>query len=1123
MAGRWRDPAAFRPGPVEATASRPTRRQGIALLAVLVVVASLVTAVSYLVRPDEARSFHLFGGSMFLADAVAPVAVDLASGQPTVRLVDASAQVGATSAGDVAVTPMGTDTLLTDRRTGEFNIVDTTGFVIKKDGGVPLPQRAGATGVRAVPARDFAYIEQSSPTGTSVYLVGETTVQSATAGTTVKPRAFRSLPETTSLAAGSAAATGNDLWLLTGGSAAGGAAATRTVRHLSLVDGSPPGSTLRSRAAGSVTGPAAIATAGTTVAVASRDRVQLFDGAGARRTVRFPAVAGLDTVLAASDTTSRAAFLLHGTAGWSVLSVSTDGDGRRGPTRLTGIPASASLVPPALSEGALYTVDAASGDLWRVGTGGSAGRVPGAGSYPVVRQDGRPIEGSGFGDAYVTASGPRVIVNSPNHLMAVAVFTDGSRAPVEFTKSDAVTVSAGGGAEALLRSRGDVPDKTTDPGRNTPAPKPVSPINNTIDCTATSQTPHIPALGTPVPGSRSVLLTWTYPVTGRTDCIPTTYAVGVRLLSGGAPQPPSTVTVTGQLGVNLAGLYPATRYELTVTAYLNGRGTRSAPIQVTTGPEGPTAPLGVTAAPDNAGNWAISWRSCGAASDGCLPAQSWRVVPQLCDGTGLAGAPGQLDVPADPTTTIQPGARLVGGTPLLGRGVRFQVEGIGPNGEIGAPSASTACTTSWRPPIASAVRLTASRPADVAVGETGSTTLSLDLGADPVATAGGVGASVTFTLAGPGGTQQRTATGRGSVLTETFGNVEAGGTYTASASVSPPGHPEAAITVSADSITPRAQWPSLGLDASCASTSLIACTLSVKIRNITETQANGETFALTGDSALRCGQTSTKLADGFDSASMTVTKSVSQLNQFYGNCTVTLTLVEADRTAFFGGVPSRETSTGVDLGAAASADLRSGDFTAEWSAQGGSSARVDYTGDKDLATLTRDWNSTLYAPDGTRCGSDGSVPDPTYVPAGSCVQPYGDQTTGWKVTLTYTDATDGDPHSVDVALADGAPPGYQACTPAGFTAQWGASRADGVTVTSDGGDLGGCTGLSYELRTGDGTSCGTASGAPPATVALTCGDPAGTDWTVTVTWTEPDGGAGRSNPDPPVTGDPPLE
>src|SRR4051812_38989531 len=133
MTGRWRDRSGFRADPDAAPASRPSRRQTIALVAVLALVAGAVALVSYLIRPEKARAFDLFHGSLFLSDQNSPVAVDLTTGKPTLRLQGAAQQVGIGKTGNqtLSVVPLTDHTLLLNQTTGEFNMVDNSGFVVK--------------------------------------------------------------------------------------------------------------------------------------------------------------------------------------------------------------------------------------------------------------------------------------------------------------------------------------------------------------------------------------------------------------------------------------------------------------------------------------------------------------------------------------------------------------------------------------------------------------------------------------------------------------------------------------------------------------------------------------------------------------------------------------------------------------------------------------------------------------------------------------------------------------------------------------------------------------------------------------------------------------------------------
>ena len=1137
-------PTAFRAAPSAVPAARPTRRQAAALLAVLALVMGTVVAVSYLVRPDRARSFDLFHGSVFLADSVAPVAVDLASGRPTVRLIDADAQVGARTSSDLTVTPLSQGTLLLNRVSGEFNMVASTGFVVKTNGGVPIAARPGSTQTTAVADGELAYVEQTGPTGTSVYLVGQTTVETASnVAAKVRPRAFRSMPEPGSTDPGAAASAGGDLWVLLG------SGDRQIVRRLALPPNSSTGATLRSTDHGRVDGPAALASAAASsiftptsadsgpaaadvVGVASADRIRVLQGSVTLGTARFPAVAGLDRVLPASDGVGRLSYLFHGSAGWSVASVNTAGGDLRGPDRLTGLPADAALTAPAASGDSLYTMDTTSGRLIRIGADNRVEAIAGVPTYPLAEQGGRVVEPGGFSDGQVVARGSRVIYNSPTHLNAVVVFTDGSHRPLTIAKSSAVSVSAAGGAESLTRSRADAASPRTTP---TPAPQPKAdnPVNNKIDCKSVRQKPHIPTIVGATPGSRTVALTWTYPLLGPQDCAPSTYEVSVRVLTANAPSPPSTVRVQGQQSVNLAGLFPATQYELTVGAYINGQGTESAPRRVTTGPEGPAPPTGVSAGTDSDGNWNVTWSSCGSAQKGCVPAATWRVVPEFCDGRGLSGAPAALSVTADPTSVAQPPAQLRGGDALLGRGLRFQVEGTGVQGTVGEPSSYTACTYSWARPIASQLSLHASTKPLGSLGGTTTATVTLDAGSNAARATGGVGAQVTYTLTSGGSTVK--TIGPTTDTSVTFSGITAGEQYQVRASVAPPRHADAAVTVGPIPVqAATAPWPAVSAQVVSVDddSSPTTATYTVQIRGVTSASARGETFDVHG--SLLCANASDDAsASGVDPADP-LTFTTDRTKNNFGSCRVQVRLTQSgsltDPPLFGDGTSSNTAVTPAFQIAAPTLPVLGGavNFAASWTGDGTSSA-VAITSDSSLIGLFgRDFDVTVTGPDGTQCGGytgAGSLQDVSIDQ--SCISRSGQSGDGWTVTIshfTYFGADQGP--FVVTGISGGQAPSYtpQVCDvgAAGLSALWsGSSAAPAITVNAaDSGALKNCGGFSYTVNAPSG-DCGTASGTPSQTVPVTCSDtPTTPGWSVTVAYQDLDGTTKTAQPVT-VTGDPP--
>ena len=158
--------SAFRPDPNLAPASRPSRRQAVALLAVLALASGVVAVLSYVIRPERARAFDLFHGSVFLSYQLGPVAVDLASGKPTLQLVNANPQVGITGSEVLNTVPLADHTLLLNPATGEFNMVDNNGFIVKRSGGgVPLPPRSTTAAASRSPNAPDQRLPQASTPG----------------------------------------------------------------------------------------------------------------------------------------------------------------------------------------------------------------------------------------------------------------------------------------------------------------------------------------------------------------------------------------------------------------------------------------------------------------------------------------------------------------------------------------------------------------------------------------------------------------------------------------------------------------------------------------------------------------------------------------------------------------------------------------------------------------------------------------------------------------------------------------------------------------------------------------------------------------------------------------------
>jgi hypothetical protein len=1030
----WRR-SATRPRQLGAALSRT---QALALLLGLSLTVAAVAVAAVLVSPNRARSFDLIHGSVFLADVRAPVAVDLATGKPTVRLLGASTQVNAGSSSDLSVTALADSTLLLNAQTGEFNMVDGTGFVVKTTaGGVPLPQQAGASKAMAVAAGAEAYVVRSG-TNTSAFLVNTATVQSATnAKAKITPRASAVLNQPSSAAPGSAVSADGDLWLLTGPPAG------QTLRQLGLPADSQTGAQLTATVRATVTGVAALASTplasgAEQVALADSSQLRLFSG-GAEHTVAVNGLNGVDQILPVSSSQSMTAFLYHDAKGWAVVSAAIGGTGAD-VKRIAKIGHASSLAAPAMSNGKLYTMDELTGALYQLSPDGSAAALSGQAAYPVSVKNGKSVEAADFGDAQVMAERSRVLFNSPDHVLALAAFTDGSHQPGVIDKSSAADLNAAGGASAITTKHNSTIKKNSAnaPKPQTPQPKPVTPvapaINNNVSCKTTTQTPHVPTITTATSASRSVLLNWNYPLLDSQDCAPSTYVVTLKTLTEGSPGAPGQVTVQGQDGVNITGLYPGTRYQISVTAYLNGRGTASPPVIVTTGPEGPAAPTAVTGATDSSGSWSVSWHACGSVKSGCVPATNWTVIPKFCDGLGLSNQPPPIPVIGDPTLT-QFSTSFAGGTALLGRGMSFTVQGISQAGNVGTTSAATACTYSWSPPNPAQLHLGASKPDQTSLGGTTSSTFTLDVGSTPLAATGGLGAQITFQLLAGG--RVVASKGPGTAITAVFDGISAGTSYTGKAIVAPPHHPEAAVTVGPVTVSTRSGWPALAITNAkvTAGSDPTKGTLAVNLGGLSSSAASGERFNLTGNSVFSCGGGNVSLplnnSGAFDPSSYTITANVDLL-QYYGDCSVNIQLAEDPGTetnpSVFGDTESPTLTSSVSMPGIPTGGLGPSEFSAAWDAAANRNHRSTITvqlnsNDPSLFFVVG-WSEQVSDNDQhDHCGSASSKPTVTIEVRQSCVDDHGAEQNAWTVVVKYRSLGAADLKTVTVQVT-GTPPTY---------------------------------------------------------------------------------------------------
>ena len=375
----------------------------------------------------------------------------MATGQPTVRLDGVYDQVGTTNPRDVLAVPVQTGTMLINARTGTFNLLGKDNYVVDSaGGGVGLGTLHGLTGASGLGAGPDAYILRYAPNST-VSLVDEATVNAgarleravAVTGSrpapAAAPRGFASLGSPVLDEPGSAAVSGADLWVLVGAGSG-----CRVVQLGPISTGNGLASTSRATLPAACSR-VALEPLGPEVGVAWPGHVRLFNPSGPRRgtDVGVASTRSADRYLPVSGANGDLWFLSHATGGWSVLGISPNGAVTH-QSALVRFGARADPVAPVESGGVLYTLDQASvgqPTLWTIAPfDGEMFPVHGAPTYPVAS----PSERAVFSGAQVLVDGPRVVFNNPGSLLAVVVFTDGSRAPVVVDKSRAMAVSATG-------------------------------------------------------------------------------------------------------------------------------------------------------------------------------------------------------------------------------------------------------------------------------------------------------------------------------------------------------------------------------------------------------------------------------------------------------------------------------------------------------------------------------------------------------------------------------------------------------------------------------------------------------------------------------------------------------
>jgi Fibronectin type III domain len=864
-------------------------------------------------RSEPAQRPQLFGGSLVLEDTHPLAVLDLATAQVTVRLQGVDSEVGSADYSNIQVVPVPEGTMLVNRISGTFNMLGKDDYLVDAAGaGVGLGRLQGGSHAAAVASGRAAFIVRFAPRST-VSLVDQTTVAAAArleaaatgrdvgspagqrgrAGpAAVAPRGFAALPGRVPFQPGSDATSGGDLWVLVQVPSGCQLEELRPVSPARLVPA------VRTTIPGGCASAAVEGQPGS-VAVASPGHVRLFEPGGPVRGVDVPVpqMAAADRFLPVTGPERGVSFLARTASGWWLFSV-TPSDRLIGPSRLDEFGPSAEPVVPAISEGALYSLDGASTGqpaLWSIDPAtGSMHPIPGVANYPQFNATERPS----FNSAEVISDGPRVVFNNPSSLDAVVVFTDHSHPAVVVVKSDAVTVSATGpaafgGQGGAQRGRRKTGSSSNTPNRGLPV---VQPISQQIACATTTQKPYSPQITSVNPTSASVMISWSYALLDQTDCEPDSWSVHVIALTGGHQPGQPTQTVAGQGQYLFNGLRPATTYQAVVTAYINHQSTPSTPVTFTTSPRGPDAPASVTTTSDGKGDWVVSWTRC--VSAGCVvPADRWTVIGSAC-GTSFIGQPPMIQVPGR-QSSITINADSLG---LLGEEASFSIEGSLFSGLTGRATSDNSCTEAWRPPNPSAITLAS----DGATSGTDTFTATLQVEWTG-SRAEAFGSQSTLFVYSVGGH----SVGPTAETTVEVPGLADGEEYTATVTVTPVGHPAARTDITGRPFTRTIGWPpDLGVSVNgTVDSNPNFGTLAVNFSNLPP-----GSMAAQGD--VQCGGSggSEFAFNGEKLVAGAFTISNFNLDTMGGDCTLTATLSDTDNPNPYGGVSSKELTTAFTIG-----------------------------------------------------------------------------------------------------------------------------------------------------------------------------------------------------------------
>ena len=976
-----------------------------------------------------------FGGSLVLNDHQGPVVLDLASGTASIQLANVNQAVSAPNTSAVSAIPVSDGSLLLNSVSGTFNFLGQNNVLVAPTGGgVALSGSSGFQRAAGFATGSDAYLVGDAAKSATISLVNEEVVaqaarraSTASAGgsSTVQPLGTATTESPVDSGVGGSVTANGDFWSI--------ADASPSRQLIQYAPASHPGNPLTMIGRGSVAEVASLGVAagpsGTqTVALATPGEIRVFPAAKGSAPVSLP-VPGLGAttgIVPVSGAIGQVLFAYQAAGHWSLVGADPATNKLTGPVSLQGVPGGAALWAPAFNRGSIYTVAQTTSTqprLLRIDPrSGLAAPLPGVPDYPFVNAA-EAAQPPTFGpQTQVISVGPRVIINNPDSILGVVVFTDGSQPPKTFDKGTLASVDPAAPGGVALNAAPKTKKQSQPKQQQVQAA-----VDAQSRCLNTSETPHRPVITTPlVASTHTVTLSWSYQLLSNQDCEPTTYVVAASVVGDGQGPAQPEYVVQGQLTFTYPGLHPNVTYQFVVTAFIGHDQTASLPEEATTNPQGPDPPTAVTATDADGTGWTVSWTACsGSGCDANEPATQWTVTGQSCGSGAFIGTPPTVTVSGSQETAT---FKFADNPSLIGQPLQFEVQGTDILGHVGDPATSSGCADGWAIPVASDISLSAFDRQAGDFTDTATLTVAPVPGVSAAEAYGSLNTQYTFVVTNTAnGSQVVTQVGNpggGPVgsSTMTVTGLIPGVTYSASVTVTPVGHPSAATTIPAQLISGvTSSWPSMALVSSTAVLDPSADTgsLSATIAGAYGNVPAGQGEALQASGSVSCSGTvmpafaGLPVAQGAGGTGTVAGIPLSLVENGGPGCVLNLTLSESG-TNFHGG-PTASTFALPPLGA----QYATPTVSAALQATTGCAYCVAVTASTPLEAGTSSlggvWTTTVSSTDGvdpTDCAqvsqlapsAGGSVTG--LVDMSSCVQNFenvdGSPTTPVTVTFTVT-------------------------------------------------------------------------------------------------------------------------